>query len=203
MNIKGSGDALNLRGSVYLTDSEDRRATATRSWEWGRRSSITASLQSVGPFMWIRNTDANHGNVFVNSTFIAIARPLPWTQNRRAAPAPAARRLDQARRAARLVAAVLARLPMNHGLNYPYAEAVLIRLQTEGHSRGGMGADRGRHRRTCIFGNSTARIRRGGRSTRRSGTRSSKQLTTPADAQTIRDYSDPAFVLGGWRPVVE
>jgi hypothetical protein len=31
----------------------------------------------------------------------------------------------------------------------------------------------------------------------------SKQLTMPADAETIRQYSDPAFVLGGWVPVVE
>jgi hypothetical protein len=31
----------------------------------------------------------------------------------------------------------------------------------------------------------------------------SKQITQPKDAQTIADYSNPAFVLGGWTPVVE
>ena len=31
----------------------------------------------------------------------------------------------------------------------------------------------------------------------------SKQLTQPADAQAIANYSDPAFVLGGWTPVVD
>ena len=31
----------------------------------------------------------------------------------------------------------------------------------------------------------------------------SRQLTTPEDAQTIAGYSDPAFVLGGWRRVVD
>jgi hypothetical protein len=31
----------------------------------------------------------------------------------------------------------------------------------------------------------------------------SKQLTMAADAETVKEYSDPAFVLGGWRPVVE
>jgi len=30
----------------------------------------------------------------------------------------------------------------------------------------------------------------------------SKQLTEPQDAQIIANYSDPAFVLGGWTPVV-
>jgi hypothetical protein len=31
----------------------------------------------------------------------------------------------------------------------------------------------------------------------------SKQLTLPQDAETIGNYSKPAFVLGGWTPVVE
>jgi pectinesterase len=30
----------------------------------------------------------------------------------------------------------------------------------------------------------------------------SKQLTMPQDAQTIANYSNPAFVLGGWNPIV-
>jgi len=31
----------------------------------------------------------------------------------------------------------------------------------------------------------------------------SKQLTEPRDAQTIANYSDPAFVIDGWKPVVD
>jgi hypothetical protein len=31
----------------------------------------------------------------------------------------------------------------------------------------------------------------------------SKQLTEARDAQTIANYSDPAFVPGGWTPVVD
>jgi pectinesterase len=30
-----------------------------------------------------------------------------------------------------------------------------------------------------------------------------KHLSMPQDAQTIASYSDPSFVLGGWKPVVE
>jgi hypothetical protein len=47
--------------------------------------------------MWIRNTQANHGNVFDHCTFRATGGET-----------------------------VLARLPDNKGRNYPYAEAVLL-----------------------------------------------------------------------------
>ena len=76
MTIKGSGDALNLRGSVYLTDSTiigDGDTILGVGPAFFRRCEI----QSVGPFMWIRNTEANHGNVFVDCTFTTIDRPLP------------------------------------------------------------------------------------------------------------------------------
>jgi len=77
MNIKGSGDALNLRGSVYLADSTiigDGDTILGVGPAFFRRCVI----QSIGPFMWIRNTEANHGNVFVDCTFVGINRPLPW-----------------------------------------------------------------------------------------------------------------------------
>ncbi|MFZ3342469.1 MAG: hypothetical protein WA213_16420, partial [Terriglobales bacterium] len=122
MNIKGSGDALNLRGSVYLTDSliiGDGDTILGVGPAFFRRCEI----RSVGPFMWIRNTAANHGNVFVDCTFTAIDRPLPWSPPSR--PIPASR--------------VLARLPNNHGLNYPYAEAVLIRCRLNGVPPAGWG----------------------------------------------------------------
>ncbi len=31
----------------------------------------------------------------------------------------------------------------------------------------------------------------------------SKQLSMPADAKTIAEYSDPSFVLGGWKSHVQ
>jgi len=116
MTIKGSGDALNLRGSVYLIDSTiigDGDTILGVGPAFFRHCEI----QSVGPFMWIRNTEANHGNVFVDCTFTAIRRPMPV--NRPPAPAGAST-------APAGPSSVLARLPNNHGLNYPYAEAVLI-----------------------------------------------------------------------------
>ena len=74
INIKGSGDALNLRGSVYLTDSTIIGDGDTILGV-GPAFFNHCEIQSIGPFMWIRNTEANHGNVFLNCTFIARERP--------------------------------------------------------------------------------------------------------------------------------
>jgi pectin methylesterase-like acyl-CoA thioesterase len=184
MNIKGSGDALNLRGSVYLADSTiigDGDTILGVGPAFFRRCVI----QSIGPFMWIRNTEANHGNVFVDCTFIGINRPLPWNTT---APTPPSK--------------VLARLPNNHGLNYPYAEAVLIDCRLKDVPPAGWGPidDDTSHIHFWEFHS----IDTEGDPvdvTKRHPV--SKQLTQPQDAQTIANYSDPAFVLGGWTPVVD
>ena len=185
MNIKGSGDALSLRGSVYLTDSTiigDGDTILGVGPAFFRRCEI----QSIGPFMWIRNTEANHGNVFVDCTFTSIDRPPAL--NRPAAPAGPS--------------SVLARLPNNHGLNYPYAEAVLINCRLKGIPPVGWGPidDDTSHIHFWEF-HSTDADDHPIDATKRHPV--SRQLTEPRDAQTIANYSDPAFVLGGWTPVVD
>ncbi len=209
VNIKGSGDALNLRGSVYLTDS---RIIGDGDTILGVGPAFFnhCELSSIGPFMWIRNTDANHGNVFLNCTFTAIARPLPWTQTTPApgtgaAPAPAPSATTSAAPAAATrpaVSAVLARLPNNHGLNYPYAEAVLINCHLKGIPAIGWGPidDDTSHLHLWEF-NSTDLDGHPIDVLQRHPV--SKQLTMPQDAETIANYSNPAFVLGGWNPVVD
>jgi pectinesterase len=184
MTLKGSGDALNLRGSVYLTDSTiigDGDTILGVGPAFFRRCEI----KSIGPFMWIRNTEANHGNVFVDCTFTAVERPLPWNT---AAPTPPSR--------------VLARLPNNHGLNYPYAEAVLINCRLNGIPAAGWGPidDDTSHIHFWEFHSTDSSGRPIDVSQRHPV---SKQLTEPQDLQTIANYSNPAFVLGGWTPVVD
>jgi hypothetical protein len=91
---------------------------------------------------------------------------------------------------------------MNHGLNYPYAEAVLINCRMKGLAPEGWGpieADTA-HLHLWEF-NSTDLDARPMDMTQRAA--ASKQLTLPQDAETIGNYSKPAFVLGGWTPVVE
>jgi hypothetical protein len=97
---------------------------------------------------------------------------------------------------------VLARLPMNHGLNYLYAEAVLIKCRMKGIAPEGWGpieADPA-HLHLWEFNSIELDGRPLDTSQRHAA---SKQLKTPQDAETIANYSKPAFVLGGWTPVVE
>ncbi len=190
MNIKGSGDALNLRGPVYLTDS---RIIGDGDTILGVGPAFFnhCELQSMGPYMWIRNTEANHGNVFVNSSFITRERPVAAHPDPVPSPTPA-----------RSLSAVLARLPNNHGLNYPYAEAVLINCHLKGIPPIGWGPieDDTTHLHLWEF-NSTDLDGHPIDTTQRHAV--SKQLTTPQDAETIANYSNPAFVLGGWTPVID
>ncbi|HWB31775.1 MAG TPA: pectinesterase family protein [Acidobacteriaceae bacterium] len=197
VNITGSGDALNLRGSVYLTDS---RIIGDGDTVLGVGPAFFnhCELQSMGPFMWIRNTDANHGNVFLNCTFIARDhRAVDPSQTPSTAPPAAAAPPRPA--ATRAMGAVLARLPINHGLNYPYAEAVLIHCRLQGIPAAGWGpidADP-THLHLWEFDSTDLDGHPIDVSQRHPD---SKQLTQPADAKTIADYSNPAFVLGGWVP---
>jgi pectinesterase len=190
MNISGSGDALNLRGPVYLTDS---RIIGDGDTILGVGPAFfnRCEIQSIGPYMWIRNTEANHGNVFVNCTFITRERS-PGQLQSPAGPSTA-RPASQA---------VLARLPNNHGLNYPYAEAVLINCRLQGILAIGWGLieDDTSHLHLWEF-NSTDLDGHPIDITQRHPV--SKQLTLQRDAETIANYSNPSFVLGGWMPIIE
>ena len=151
---------------------------------------LRTEIDSIGPFMWIRNTDANHGNVFVDSTFVAVERPLPWA----ATSSPAVARPASM--------AVLARLPTNHGINYPYAEAVLIHCTLKGLPDVGWGTIEGdlSHLHFWEYDSVDGEGRPVNTAARHAA---SKQMKEPEDAAKIAKYRDPAFVLGGWTPVVE
>jgi hypothetical protein len=194
MNIKGSGDALNLRGPVYLTDS---RIIGDGDTILGVGPAFFnhCEIQSLGPYMWIRNTEANHGNVFLNSTFITRERPTAATQP----PVTAAATPTAASRPS--PGAVLARLPTNGGINYPYAEAVLINCHLKGIPPIGWGPldDDTTHLHLWEF-NSTGLDGQPIDTTQRHPV--SKQLTAANDAQTIANYSNPTFILDGWVPVL-
>jgi hypothetical protein len=187
MTIKGSGDALNLRGTVYIADSTiigDGDTILGVGPAFFRHCEI----RSRRPFMWIRNTEANLGNVFVDCTFTAITRPLP------SSPATAPVR--------NLLSPVLARLPNNHGLNYPYAEAVLINCRLEGIPPVGWGPIDGdtTHLHLWEFHSTDGDGHLVDTSQRHPA---SRQLSGPQDAQSIANYSDPTFVLDGWTPVMD
>ncbi|HEX4037711.1 MAG TPA: pectinesterase family protein [Acidobacteriaceae bacterium] len=196
LNIRGSGDALNLRGPVYLLDSTIIGDGDTILGV-GPAFFDHCTIESVGPFMWIRNTDANHGNVFLDCTFKARERPLP--QNAGAPPAPPAGAAHRPAGARPMLGPVLARLPMNHGLNYPYAEAVLIHCRLQGIPPAGWAPIEvdAAHLHLWEYDSTDLDGKPVDTSERNAA---SKQLKMPPDAATIAQYSDPAFVLGGWKP---
>lgn len=110
MRVIGSGDALQVNGPSYIVDSIIEGAGDTIL---GRGPAFfeRTTLRSRSIFMWIRNTAANHGNVFKDCTFIGTAEPT-----------------------------TLARSPKNGASTYPDAEAVLINATLSGIRPEGWGA---------------------------------------------------------------
>ena len=171
VTIVGSGDALQTNGSAYFTDCQ---ITGDGDTILGRGPAFfrNCELSSIGPYLWIRNTAANHGNVFVNSVF--KTRGSQET--------------------------VIARAPTNGGKNYPYCEAVLIDCALSGISPVGWGEIGGdaSNIRYWEYNSINLSDRKPVDVGRRQP--ASRQLTVEKDAKIIADYKNPAYVLGGWTP---
>ena len=101
IHIIGDGDALQANGSCYW---QNCRIDGGGDTILGRGPSFFnhCTITSYGAFMWIRNTEENHGNIFVDCHFKGLS--------------------DYAE---------LGRLPNNHGKNYPHAECVLLNCTLE------------------------------------------------------------------------
>jgi pectin methylesterase-like acyl-CoA thioesterase len=170
VTVVGSGDALQVNGPVYLTESlivGDGDTILGRGPAFFNRT----ELQSAGVFMWIRNTASNHGNVFVNSTF--RKRGSGTTE--------------------------LARAPINNGRAYPNAEAVLINCMLEGISPAGWGAMGGDTSNMHYWEYNSTNASDGKPVDVSQRKPESRQLVLPKDAEIIANYSNPAYVLG-WSP---
>src|SRR4029453_1374777 len=173
VTVVGSGDALQLNGPTYLTDSliaGDGDTILGRGPAFFNR----CELQSNGVFMWIRNTAANHGNVFLNSTF--RKRGSGTTE--------------------------LARAPINNGRGYPNAEAVLINCALEGISPVGWGAMGGDTTNMHYWEYKSTNLSDGKPVDVSQRKPESRQLTMPKDSEIIANYSNPSYVLG-WTPAME
>jgi pectin methylesterase-like acyl-CoA thioesterase len=169
--VVGSGDALQVNGSVYVTDSlivGDGDTILGRGPAFFNRS----ELQSRGVFMWIRNTEANHGNVFLDCIFRKLGGGVTE----------------------------LARAPINNGRPYPYAESVLINSVLEGISPVGWGA-MGGDTANMHYWEYNSRDVAGKPIDVSQRKPESRQLTMDRDAATIANYSNPEYVLG-WTPTM-
>jgi len=170
VSIYGSGDALQGNGPTYVTDSliaGDGDTILGR----GPVFFTNCEIQSRGPFTWTRNTDANHGNVFVKCRFTGTGD------------APT----------------VIARAPTNGGRSYPNAEVVLIDCTLEKISPIGWG-DVGGDTTNVHYWEYNSRNADGSPVDASARHPVSKRLTTEKDAATIANYRNPAWVLGGWTP---
>jgi pectinesterase len=169
--IIGSGDALQSNGSAYFSNS---RIVGDGDTILGRGTAFFSNceLSSQGPYMWIRNTEANHGNVFVNCIF--------QTRGNRET--------------------VIARAPNNGGKNYPFCEAVLIDCALAGIEPAGWGEIGGDTSNVHYWEYHS--INSSDRNPIDASLRhpASRQLTLPKDAEIIANYKNPAYVLGGWTP---
>lgn len=172
VQVIGSGDALQVNGPTYIVDSEIIGAGDTilgRGPAFFERS----TLRSRGVFMWIRNTKANHGNVFKDCAFVGTG-PEPTT---------------------------LARSPQNNVSTYPFAEAVLLNCTLSGIAPEGWGpADGGGHVHFWEYG---SRNPDGTLVDVSQRVPWSRQLDADGDAELIRRYSDPSVILDGWVPRLE
>ncbi len=171
VTIVGSGDALQSNGSAYFTDS---RIIGDGDTILGRGPAFfnNCELSSQGPYMWIRNTSENHGNVFVNCKF--------QTRGNRET--------------------VLARSPTNGGKNYPYCEAVLIDCALAGIEPVGWGDIGGDASNVHFWEYNSVNSSDGTPIDVSRRHPASRQLKKEKDAEIIANYRNPAYVLGGWTP---
>jgi pectinesterase len=173
VNISGSGDALQSNGSAYFTDCH---ITGDGDTILGRGPAFfnNCELNSNGPYMWIRSTSANHGNVFLNCRF--------QTGGNRET--------------------VLARAPTNSGKNYPFCEAVLIHCALAGIAPVGWGPIGGDTSSVHYWEYNSTNIYDGKPADVSLRHPASRQLTMEKDAEIIENYKNPAYVLGGWTPTM-
>jgi pectinesterase len=174
VSIQGSGDALQINGSVYL---EKTSITGFGDNILGRGPSFFKNCELIstfGPHMWVRNTKLNHGNIFLNCIFKTVGD----------------------------IETVIARAPTNHGITYPYCEAILLNCALEGIKPEGWGPVGGETSNVHYWEYNSANLSDGNLVDVSKRSSASRQLTMKKDSKIISNYSNPAYVLDGWTPLM-
>lgn len=170
VTIDGSGDALQVNGSAYFKNT---RIIGVGDNILGRGPSFFQDCELIstgGPHMWIRNTEKNHGNVFVNCAFSTVGDGET----------------------------VLARSPINHGQGYPYAEAVLIDCKLEDVAPAGFDPVEGDTTNVHFWEYNSTDLETGKPVDYSQRNKATKQLKLPEDKEAIEFYSNPANIVGYW-----
>lgn len=175
VTIHGSGDALQVNGSTYF---EDIQLKGFGDNVLGRGPSFFRNSEFIsfyGPHMWIRNTEENHGNVFINCTF----------------------RMEGDRET------TIARTNDNRKEGYPYAEAVLINCKLHGIKPEGWGIDGKGISNIHYWEYNSVNLDDGQSIDASQRHPISRQLSLSEDSAIIENYMNPAYVLGGWSPKLD
>ncbi len=165
VHVIGDGDALQANGSCYWQNCIIDGGGDTIL---GRGPSFFnhCTITSWGAFMWIRNTEENHGNIFVDCHLKGLSKY-----------------------------AELGRLPDNKGKNYPHAECVLLNCTLENIPDHGWGQiDESAKTATILEFNSHDTEGQPTDVSRRHP--QMRQLDPIRDANLIGRYSDSSWVLG-------
>lgn len=166
VGVIGSGDALQVNGSTYWLNCH---IVGSGDTVLGRGPSFfnNCTLTSSGTFMWIRNTDENHGNVFVSCTF----------------------------KGTKSGSAYIAKTSSNKQTSYPHQEAVLINCVLDNVPEAGWSHEEPVLETAHLWefnsvdtnGNPIDVSKRNPYS---------RQLDPVKDAETIGNYSNANYVLG-------
>jgi pectin methylesterase-like acyl-CoA thioesterase len=176
VNLSSLQDTLQINDSAYVSDCY---IEGDVDFMWGRGpvffQDCTIQALNRGYYTQIRNTAANHGYVYVHCTFDGTAKSA---------------------------GSFLARIDPTR---FPNSEVVLIDCalgasvspvgwRFDGGATTAPNVHFWEYNSTNVSDGKPADV------SRRAAF--SKQLTLPADAATIANYRDPAFVLGGWTPAM-
>ena len=178
VTMLGSGDALQIQANtrIYLSRSSVR-GYGDNFLSYGAAFFKECELISTyGPHGWPRNPSTNHGDVFLNSTFRLEGVGTSGDGH-----------------------CTLARSPTS-GVSFPYAEFVLISCKLDGIAPEGWGAAGPDYTNVHFWEYNSVNLSDGKPVDVSKRVSYSRQLTMDKDADTIANYSNPSYVLGGWTP---
>lgn len=172
-NIEGSGDALQINGSTYLNNCKIKGDGDIVLGRGPAFFNNCGLVSTGGCFMWVRNTSSHHGFIFLNCKFQNLKGETE-----------------------------IARAPTNHGKNYPNCEAVLLNCALTGISPTGWGPVGGDVRNVHYWEFNSRDLKTGKPVDTSKRRPLSRQLTKEKDSEIIQTYSEPSYILNGWKPTL-
>lgn len=174
VNIEGSGDALQASGTIYVSNSKIQGFGDNVLGYGALFFNSCEFVSTYGPHLWVRNTQANHGNVLLNCTLRTIGD----------------------------VETTIARAPDNHGTIYPYVEAILINCKLEGIRPEGWGKVTAKSDEIRYWEYNSTNLIDGKPVDFSKRHPVAKKLTMEKDSEIINNYKNPSYVLEGWMPAM-